>query len=508
MYALAELILSNEKFILKRTLAYAKRHNYIKFAATLEEAWRVSISGLSHALVTAINTYNDVPELDVNEDYSLDQIAAFGILEARRHRYRGVNLEMFLGLMVYDRQAFLDLVLENDLPESIRHKYLLFIIRFFDQVELGFIKEWTSENRESLLEQLKVSNRIITNEKNKYLTIYESIPTPIIILDKDNFIDNLNHSAVEFLQGTALPGTDYYSQNKVRQSIEQIFPWLIEDYNDFIVGNNLTTGIEKQIDLNEKGIKTIFVTFKRMLDVSERFKGTVIIFTDITKRKQMEAAMSRLDRLNLVGEMAASLGHEIRNPMTTVRGYLQILRDNNNYVQDRDAFELMIEELDRANAIITEFLSLARNKMVELKSINLNSIIKKILPLVNANAMAQEKNIKVETGDIPDLLLDEKEIRQLILNLVGNGLESMNSGGSVTIRTFANNGKVVLSIQDQGHGIKPEILERLGTPFLTTKEDGTGLGLAVCYGIAVRHNASIDVETSENGTSFLVSFPE
>lgn len=503
---MAELILKNENFILQRTLSYAKQHNYLKKAATLEEAWRVSINGLSQALLTALKIYNNVPELDVDEDYSLDQIAAFGILEARRHRYRGVNLEMFLGLMIYYRQAYLDLVLGNDLPQSTKEKYSLFIIRFFDRVELGFIKEWTCENKDNLIEQLQINNQIITNEKQKYLTIYESIPTPIIIFNQDNLIENLNLSAIEFLLGNATPGADYYSQNKVRRGIE-VFPWLVEEFIAFVMGNNVTSKIEKEINLSENGLTNISIIFKRMLDVSEKFKGIVVIITDITKRKQMEAAMSKLDRLNLVGEMAASLGHEIRNPMTTVRGYLQLFTDKKCYVEDKDAFELMIEELDRANAIISEFILLAKNKIVELKPENLNSIVIKLLPLIEANAKAQEKNIKIATENIPDLLLDEKEIRQLILNLVYNGLESMSSGGDITIRTYSENENVVLSIQDQGHGIKPEILEKLGTPFLTTKENGTGLGLAVCYGIAVRHNANINIKTSETGTSFLVSFP-
>lgn len=498
--------MENENFILERTLSYAKQHNYLKKAAILEEAWRVSINGLSQALLTTLRTYNDVPELDVDEDYLLDQIAAFGILEARRHRYRGVNLEMFLGLTIYYRQAYLDLVLENDLLQSTKNKYSLFIIRFFDRVELGFIKEWTSENKDDLIEQLQTNNQIITNEKQKYLAIYESIPTPIIIFNQYNLIENLNLSAVEFLQGTARPGADYYTQNIVRQGIE-VFPWLTEEFNAFIAGNNVTSKIEKEINLNKNGLTYISIIFKRMLDISERFKDIVVIITDITERKQMEAAMSKMDRLNLVGEMAASLGHEIRNPMTTVRGFLQIFMDKKGYVEDRDDFELMIEELDRANAIITEFILLAKNKIVELKPKNLNSIIIKLLPLIEANAMAQEKNIKLTTENIPDLLLDEKEIRQLILNLVCNGLESMPSGGDITIRTYTENENVVLSIQDQGHGIKPEILELLGTPFLTTKDNGTGLGLAVCYGIAVRHNANIDIKTSDTGTTFSVSFP-
>lgn len=231
------------------------------------------------------------------------------------------------------------------------------------------------------------------------------------------------------------------------------------------------------------------------------------VLTDITDLKQMEVEMTRLDRLNLVGEMAASIGHEIRNPMTTVRGYLQILQMNKNYVQEIEHFDLMIEELDRANSIITEFLSLAKNKIVDMTLRNLNSIISDSFPLIQAKAMSQDQYIKLELHDLPDLLLDKKEIRQLILNLVNNGMESMSSAGEVTIRTFVEKDHVVLAVQDEGHGIESNILDKMGTPFFTTKEQGTGLGLAVCYRIANRHNAKMGIDTTSTGTTFHVRFP-
>jgi len=231
------------------------------------------------------------------------------------------------------------------------------------------------------------------------------------------------------------------------------------------------------------------------------------VLTDITEIRRMEVEMSRLDRLNLVGEMAASIGHEIRNPMTTVRGYLQIMRENKDNIQELEYFDLMIEELDRANAIITDFLSLAKNRMVDMKPGDLNAIINKLLPLIQAKALSKDQYIKLELGDIPYLLLDNKEIHQLILNLVNNGLESMSLPGYVTIKTYTEDEAVVLAVQDQGQGIDPSLLNKLGTPFLTTKENGTGLGLAVCYRIAVQHNAKIDIETSANGTTFYLRFP-
>ncbi len=231
-----------------------------------------------------------------------------------------------------------------------------------------------------------------------------------------------------------------------------------------------------------------------------------LIHNDITELRRYQHEMARLDRLNLVGEMSAGIGHEIRNPMTTVRGFLQLLSVKDRYVQDKEYMDLMIEELDRANSIITEFLSLAKNKAVELKRQSLNHKVKTIFPLLFADAMKQDKIIKMQLGDIPYIVIDKNEIKQLILNLVRNGLEAMSPGGLLSIKTFKDDVGVVLAVQDQGTGIAPEVLKKIGTPFLTTKDDGTGLGLAVCYSIARRNNAKIDIVTGSTGTTFYVRF--
>jgi len=237
--------------------------------------------------------------------------------------------------------------------------------------------------------------------------------------------------------------------------------------------------------------------------------GTPLALTmsiDISELKQLKEEMLRLDRLNLIGEMAAGIGHEIRNPMTTVRGFLQFLGAKKACAGYKDFFDLMIEELDRANAIITEYLSLAKNKNIELKEQNLNFIVKSLFPIIQADAMLADKYVALVLGDIPALPLDEKEIRQLILNLARNGLEAMASGGTLTIRTYSDADKVVLEVQDKGQGIAPDALKKLGTPFFTTKDKGTGLGLAVCYSIATRHKAKIEVKTDSGGSIFVVRF--
>jgi len=205
--------------------------------------------------------------------------------------------------------------------------------------------------------------------------------------------------------------------------------------------------------------------------------------------------------------MAAGLAHEIRNPMTTVRGFLQMIGKKEPNSPYASFYTLMIEELDRTNAIITEFLSLAKNKTVNLKASNLNAILEAIAPLIQANANLSNMSLNLKLQEIPNVLIDDKEIRQLILNLVRNALDAMTANGVVTISTCHAQDSVILTIKDQGQGIEPKILENIGMPFLTTRDSGTGLGLAVCYSIAARHNAKISVQTGSAGTEFAIQFP-
>lgn len=227
---------------------------------------------------------------------------------------------------------------------------------------------------------------------------------------------------------------------------------------------------------------------------------------DITDKKKIEREMARLDRLNLIGQMAVGIGHEIRNPMTTVRGFLQMLGEKPEYANDLEIFGLMIEELDRANGIISEFLGLARDKMVDLQPRSLDKVIKSLLPMIMSDANLWGIDVKLELNSPLEVRFDENEMRQLILNMSRNAVEAMSSHGVLTIGTRQEGDEVVLYIRDEGSGLSPKIIDKIGTPFYTTKENGTGLGLAICYSIAARHNARIDYETGPEGTTFFVRF--
>ena len=190
----------------------------------------------------------------------------------------------------------------------------------------------------------------------------------------------------------------------------------------------------------------------RVFDNYDGSKSIIKVLNDITERKEAEqellrlqAEMARLERLNLVGQMAAEIAHEIRNPMTTVRGYLQLLGSRAEFQAQSSTFKLMIEELDRANSIITEFLSFVRNGPTERYCQNINGILQHLYPLLEADTFSQNKQIVFEAGETSDIILDAKEIYQLVLNLCRNGLDAMHERGTLTIRTYIEDDHVVLS---------------------------------------------------------------
>lgn len=163
-----------------------------------------------------------------------------------------------------------------------------FLKRFFDFVELGFIMEWTASSEQQKMEELQESNRVMTNEKNKYLTVFESIYDPIILVDKDNQIENLNHQALEVFFTGAVSGAKYYGN--INTDIE--FDWLKDDLSYFIALNTSEI-VREQTVQTISGQKTFSIKFKKMLDISEKYRGTVIIFNDITERRRIEEELKK-----------------------------------------------------------------------------------------------------------------------------------------------------------------------------------------------------------------------
>lgn len=345
------------------------------------------------------------------------------------------------------------------------------------------------------LDNLRELNSRLEESNEKLTTIMEGISDIFFSLDRNwcySFVNEETKRAM-IQEDNDLVGKDFWHQT----------PAFINPDTDA----NLRKAMAENIPLHWEARS---VDGKQYYDVHAYpfARGLSVFFRDITENKERENEMLRLERLNLIGQMAAGISHEVRNPLTIVRGFLQLMEKKIESEQNKEYIYIMISEIDRANTILTDFLSLAKSNIDSARMENLSDIIARIYPMIEADAFNSNKNIELHLEEVPDLELNESEIRQLILNLVRNGLEETPEGGKVTISIYQNNESVVLAVNDQGRGIPPEIRDKIGTPFMTTKSAGTGLGLAISVGIVRRHNARLEFDTGPEGTTFYVLFNE
>ena len=350
------------------------------------------------------------------------------------------------------------------------------------------------------ISELKQFEDVLLASEAKFAKVFTASPELIVISTLDGLYLDVNERFTTI--------TGYDRADVIGKTSDELNIWVNAEERALMKRLILIDGFIRNLEVKirtKDGTERIGLLSAEAIEINSQ-ACVINILNDITEHKHLSHQIARLDRLNLVGEIAASIGHEMRNPMTSVRGFLQMFMGEASLLPYHEYFALMIEELDRANQIISEFLSLAKNKTISLQPDNLKRIVQALAPLLAADTIKQDKHLCLILQNVPDILLDEKEIRQLIFNLVRNALEAMEHGKTVTIYTYTDEEDVILEVSDQGCGIEWDIIDKIDAPFFTTKEQGTGLGLPVCHSIAARHSATIEVKTSNRGTSFVVRF--
>lgn len=235
----------------------------------------------------------------------------------------------------------------------------------------------------------------------------------------------------------------------------------------------------------------------------------LLIINDLTDKRQMEQELIRSEKLKIAGELAASLAHEIRNPLAIIRGFIQLFSKEEGAKQSY--YEIIIKEIDRVNYFITDLLNIANPtaKCVS-KEVNIVCLLENLLTLqqsqLSGKGIALETNLEL----LPTISTDPSKLQQVFINMIQNAVEAMEENGCLTISTkhLIEEKQVTISFKDTGTGMDSETIERLGTPFFTTKETGTGLGLATSYRIIEEMNGSITVSTTKNsGSIFVINLP-
>lgn len=232
--------------------------------------------------------------------------------------------------------------------------------------------------------------------------------------------------------------------------------------------------------------------------------GTAV---DVTERAKNEELLRKADKLKIVGQLAAGVAHEIRNPLTTLKGFIQFFKDR---IDDEHLVGVMLSELDRINFIVSEFLVLAKPQAIHFQSNNIRELLQQIVSFFDAQTNLN--NIQIRTlfhEDVPCIKSEQNQLKQVFANIIKNAIESMSQGGEITIllkRLTPNN--ILIRFSDQGCGIPRDRIPKLGEPFYTTKEKGTGLGLMVSYKIIEEHQGKIYINSQMGkGTTVDIILP-
>lgn len=284
MQQLALLLKEHEGWLMRRVRDYAIERDYTRYTSTLEEAWRVSIVGLTDSICAALELSAEPWELGPDDDFVHDPVAAFGVQEAQKHRTRGITLEMFLGLMKYYRLSYLDLVEAQEMEPQVLRRYARFIDRVFDRIEIAFCAEWSrSDAMSSVVRELQQANRKITNEKNQFLTIFESLPIPVFLLNSRLRITQMNQAASKLLLSKNRAGSYYYSG----RAADAPFPWFGHEVGEFLAADEQERNFFTTLAAGD-GEHRYRVSLRWMQDISLKFTGMIVIMNDITEQWRLE----------------------------------------------------------------------------------------------------------------------------------------------------------------------------------------------------------------------------
>lgn len=359
--------------------------------------------------------------------------------------------------------------------------------------QLTFVGSRLQETQSDLLVLQNLNELIVNN-----------ITTGIIVVSRTGFVQYYNPTSSEILVA------DKFEQLKLHDILPELeWPWtsLLDDESRAFERREIKISREAGV------VKILEVVAARFKDADGKLKGWLLLFDDRTEQKMLEETFRQQEKLAAVGQLAAGIAHEIRNPLASISGSIQLMLSNpaNHNEEDLKLMKIVDKEIDRLNGLISEFLDYVRPEKKINLAVNINTVIREVLDSVKLNPKLR-KNVEqaVQLRAQCEILGNRDKLKQAILNFVINAYQAMDKVESprLEVETVDQNEWVVMIIRDNGSGIKKENLHRIFEPFHTTKPQGTGLGLAVTHKILQAHEARVFVDSTEGqGTKFVVEFP-
>lgn len=366
-------------------------------------------------------------------------------------------------------------------------------LRLEEEKQIEFLRLSKSINKMS--QNLSESFHKITAEKTYREQILNSLPVGIITVDHCN-----NHL---FLNAAV--------KKMLMISLSDVQHALHHEGND----NEAFWRIlrEKKVKKHQKVTyqlsqeeRCLLVSQSQLVDDENNVVGRIFHFIDITDTEQLECRMHQTEKLALVGELAAGAAHEIRNPLAVIHGFLSLMNHGLS-VDERKSFqvELLLKELERINSIVEEMLMLAKPRAPVMKAKRIDYVLEEIISFITANNQAFTIQVEMEKAMV---WIDDKQIKQVVHNLLRNSIEAMGGAGRMEITGMVKRNQYCIYLKDSGTGIPEEVQKSIFYPFTTSKENGTGLGLTIVKTILQNHGGDIElVETSEKGTTFMMTLP-
>lgn len=379
----------------------------------------------------------------------------------------------------------------RDLREEKERSDVSFVVDTFHDL-LSKLKQ-----KERELEDLKEKAEQkagIMESYNEY--ILQSVPSGVISIDKEMKVTKVNAAAERIL--------DIRSEDVMGKKFDEIFR---ESLHCLVSGADQIGRREIQYRTDSGRNIYLGLTITPLINGQGETIGKIIVFTDLTDLKALKAQAELRDRLSSLGEMAAGIAHELRNPMGVIAGYAKLLQKkvDPSLLGIVDSISREIVSMDR---IISDFLSFARPADIRPYKLSLKKAIEDCLnSSISRECSLPSIKVSLDLEGLPIIYGDEILLKQAFSNIIKNAVEAMPQGGELTVSYRTNTDSVEIMISDTGHGIPDDIKEKVFLPFYTTKEKGTGLGLAIAQKIIISHRGDIAITDSKKGTTFIVRLP-
>lgn len=383
---------------------------------------------------------------------------------------------------------------------AVGSRILLAVFGFF---LVAFLSSYLAESLRRVGEELTAASASLAELERRSEHILQNIASGLLTADLEGKITYCNRAAERIAQlpATAVLGKRFLEIFQVRSGRD---PWR-------------HTALLEEAPLRVEGViagrgddPLLGMTFSPLRDEQEQISGVICSFQDLTRIRRMEEQIRRSDRLAAVGELAAGMAHEIRNPLASLSGSIQLLREELQLDETgRELMEIVTREVGRLNALITDFLTFASPRPLQLRETDLRELLRETVILLRQSRGATCRiELLPPEGGAFRAEVDPQLLRQVFWNLSLNAVEAMPAGGTLAITLEGGVGEVRLAFADTGAGMPPEQMAKIFTPFFSTKEGGTGLGLAIVFKIVEAHGGRVEVTSRPGfGTTFRLALP-